>query len=63
MNLLKHYIDKIISEDFIINPNNNNKEYYKVKMIVDCYGSKSETTQIFSVDDWEVIKQKGYYMG
>lgn len=62
MNLLEHYIDKIISEDFIINPNNN-KEYYKVKMIVDCYGSKSETTQIFSVDDWEVIKQKGYYMG
>lgn len=62
MNLLEYYIDKIISEDFIINPNNN-KEYYKVKMIVDCYGNKSETTQIFSVDDWEVIKQKGYYMG
>lgn len=62
MNLLEHYIDKIISEDFIINPNNN-KEYYKVKMIIDCYGSKSETIQIFSVDDWEVIKQKGYYMG
>lgn len=61
MNLLEHYIDKIISEDFIINPNNN-KEYYKVKMIIDCYGSKSETTQIFSVDDWKVIKQKGYYM-
>lgn len=62
MNLLEHYIDKIISEDFIINPNNN-KEYYKVKMIIDCYGSKSETIKIFSVDDWEVIKQKGYYMG
>ena len=40
---------KIISEDFIINPNND-KEYYKVKMIVDCYGIKSETTQMFSVD-------------
>lgn len=61
MNLLEHYIEKIISEDFIINPNNN-KEYYKVKMIIDCYGSKSETTQMFSVDDWKVIKQKGYYM-
>lgn len=61
MNLLEHYIDKIISEDFIINPNNN-KEYYKVKMIIDCYGNKSETTKIFSVDDWKVIKQKGYYM-
>ena len=61
MNLLEHYIEKIISEDFIINPNND-KEYYKVKMIVDCYGSKSETTQMFSVDDWKVIKQKGYYM-
>lgn len=61
MNLLEHYIDKIISEDFIINPNNN-KEYYKVKMIIDCYGSKSETTKIFSVDDWKAIKQKGYYM-
>lgn len=61
MNLLEHYIEKIISEDFIINPNNN-KEYYKIKMIVDCYGSKSETTQMFSVDDWKVIKQKGYYM-
>ena len=61
MNVLEHYIEKIISEDFIINPNND-KEYYKVKMIVDCYGSKSETTQMFSVDDWKVIKQKGYYM-
>lgn len=61
MNLLEHYIEKIISEDFIINPNND-KEYYKVKMIVDCYGSKSETTQMFSVDDWKAIKQKGYYM-
>ena len=61
MNLLEHYIEKIISEDFIINPNNS-KEYYKIKMIVDCYGSKSETTQMFSVDDWKVIKQKGYYM-
>lgn len=61
MNLLEHYIEKIISEDFIINPNND-KEYYKVKMIVDCYGSKSETTQMFSVDDWKTIKQKGYYM-
>lgn len=61
MNLLEHYIEKIISEDFIINPNND-KEYYKVKMIVDCYGSKSETTQMFSVDDWKVIKQKSYYM-
>lgn len=61
MNLLEHYIEKIISEDFIINPNNN-KEYYKVKMIIDCYGSKSETTQMFSVDNWKVIKQKGYYM-
>ena len=62
MNLVEQYIDRIISEDFIINPNNS-KEYYKVKMIVDCYGSESETTKIFSVDDWKVIKQKGYYMG
>lgn len=61
MNLLEHYIEKIISEDFIINPNND-KEYYKIKMTVDCYGNKSETTQIFCVDDWKAIKQKGYYM-
>ena len=62
MNLLEHYIDEIISEVKIQNPENGNG-YYRVNVIVDCYGVKQQINRIFLIDEWEKAKKQGYYMG
>lgn len=61
MNLLEHYIDEVISEQKIQNPENG-REYYRVNAIVDCYGCKEQINRLFPVDEWEQAKAKGYYM-
>jgi len=61
MNLLEHYIDKIISETKIRNPENGN-EYYRVNAIVDCYGHKEQINRLFLIKEWEQAKAQGYYM-
>lgn len=61
MNLLEHYIDEIISEQKIQNPENG-REYYRVNAIVDCYGQKEQINRIFLIDEWEQAKAKGHYM-
>lgn len=62
MNVLEHYIDKIISEEKVKNPGNDN-EYYRVNAIVDCYGAKEQINRLFIIDEWEKAKKRGYYMG
>lgn len=61
MNLLEHYIDKIISEQKVQSPKNG-REYYRVNAIVDCYGSKEQINRLFLIDEWEQAKINGYYM-
>lgn len=61
MNLLEHYIDKIISEEKIQNPENGNG-YYRVTAEVDCYGHKETINRLFLIKEWEQAKEKGYYM-
>ena len=61
MNLLEHYIDEIISEEKIQNPDNGNG-YYRVNAIVDCYGNKDKINRLFSIKEWEQAKAQGYYM-
>lgn len=62
MNILEHYIDEIISEEKVKNPENGN-EYYRVNAIVDCYGAKEQINRLFMIDEWETAKKQGYYMG
>lgn len=62
MNILEHYIDEIISEQNVQNPENGN-EYYRVNAIVDCYGTKEQINRLFMIDEWEKAKKQGYYMG
>lgn len=61
MNLLEHYIVKIISEEKVKNPNSND-EYYRVNAIVDCYGQEEQINRLFLLDEWEKAKEKGYFM-
>ena len=61
MNLLEHYIDEIINEQKNQNPETG-REYYRVNAIVDCYGQKEQINRLFSINEWEQAKAKGYYM-
>jgi hypothetical protein len=59
MNLLEHYIDEIISVQKI---QEYGRDYYRVNAIVDCYGQKEQIDRLFSINEWEQAKAKGYYM-
>ncbi len=60
MNLLEHYIVDILSEKKVLNMENG-KEYYHVIAVVDCYGGKEQINRLFTVDEWEQAKEKGYF--
>lgn len=38
------------------------KDFLMVDLTVNCYGSLSRNERLFSVDEWEEAKEKGYYM-
>lgn len=59
MNLLEHYIKEILSEEQV---QMYGKNWAKVRLIVNCYGVVEETTQLFLYEDWQKIKEQGYYM-
>lgn len=60
MNLLEHYIVEIISETK--RQTQQGTDFVEVEMIIDCYGIKEQTTQMFLPSEWEQAKAKGYYM-
>ena len=62
MNLLEHYIVKIISEQKIQSPKSG-KEYYKINAIIDCYGQEEQINQLFLIDEWEQAKEKRLLYG
>ena len=73
MNLLKHYIEKIISvEDVTKEWEEYMKEEYpnfietdpmlQVAIIVNCYGQTAGTTKMFHKLEWDKIQEQGYYM-
>lgn len=63
MNLLEHYIEEVISvTEYIPKTIPTDKKWVEVKMLVNCYGTIEETTQLMPVDEWEKVKKQGYYM-
>ena len=73
MNLLEHYIEKVISvvdvtkewEDFIRKDTPNFVEtdsMLEIKMLVNCYGNIKETTQCYHKSEWDKIQEQGYYV-
>ena len=73
MNLLEHYIEKIISVEDVTK---KWEEYMKkddptfietnpmleVKMLINCYGNIKETTKMLHKSEWDKIQEQGYYM-
>ena len=69
MNLLEHYIEKVISvkdvtkewEEYVIEENPNDL-MLEVKMLVNCCGRIKETIKWFRKSELEKIKEQGYYL-
>ena len=74
MNLLEHYIEKVISvddvtkewEDFMRKDDPNfveNDPMLKVEMIVSCYSNMIYgTIKTLHKSEWDKIQEQGYYM-
>ena len=60
MNLLEHYIVKVIKETK--RKTQHGTDVIEVEMVIDCYGVIEQTTHIFLPTEWEQAKAKGYYM-
>lgn len=65
MNLLEYHIEEIYKEVPIKNPNwdNKNREWIHAYYRTNCYGNKENKDMIYSVDEWNKIKERGYYLG
>lgn len=69
MNILEQYIDEVYSVEDVTKEMEEHviavgdERWLRVRMKVDCYGSKSDTEQIFRASEWEEAKKKGYFMG
>lgn len=64
MDLIKHYIKQILYEKVIIPPEwDLQREWVEVKINVDCCGTESVDTKVYPKEEWEQIKEKGYYLG
>lgn len=64
MNILEHYIEEIISvekynEDWTKDFDDN---FVLVHLTANCYGNVSKYTKVFNTNEWEKIKELGYFM-
>ena len=73
MNLLEHYIEKVISAVDVTkewekcmqeeDPNFVETDpMLQVAIIVNCYGQITGTTKMFHKSEWDKIQKQGYYM-
>ena len=65
MNLLEHYIKKVISiEEFKIDETwAKGIDFVKVKIITNCHGDIRTEEGTFTVQEWNSITKVGYYLG
>lgn len=73
MNLLEHYIKKVISvvdvtkkwEKYMQEKDPNFVEtdpMLEIKMLVNCYGNIEETIKRLHKSEWDKIQKQGYYI-
>lgn len=65
MNLVEHYIEEVHSvkpyvEDWT---RKLNKPFVIVELTYNCYGTLGEHKWVYSVDEWNDIREKGFYLG
>lgn len=65
MNLVEHYIEEVHSvkpyvEDWT---RKLNKPFVIVELTYNCYGTYGEHKWVYSVDEWNEIREKGFYLG
>lgn len=58
MNLLERYVLEIINEN---KTEFNGVPMYELKMLVDDYGNKHTVDVVLMEEDYNMIKEKGYY--
>lgn len=73
MNLLEHYIEKVVSVDDVTkewekymqeeDPNFIEADpMLQISMIINCYGQTEGTKKMFHKSEWDKIQEQGYYM-
>ena len=68
MNLLEHYIIKVISKEDVTEKYQKHihhqlyQKILKVTCLVDCYGIKEEQTHYWLESDWNRYEKQGFYM-
>lgn len=73
MNLLEHYIEKVVSVEDVTKeweedirkaePNFIETDpMLQVRMIVNCCGNTRKSMKLFHKTEWEKIQEQGYYM-
>lgn len=64
MNLLEHYIVEVKS----VEPYESewtkkfDDKFLKIRVVTNCYGCIKESETIETVEQWEKIKKRGYFM-
>ena len=64
MNLLEHHIKEIIS----VEPyeaewtKKHDKKFLEIQVVTDCHGCIEESSTIESEDNWDKIKEQGYFL-
>ena len=66
MNLLEHYIEKVLEIEDVTNKYFEifdivKEPIYKIKMIVNCYGSKEVVENMWTKSQYETNINRGYY--
>lgn len=64
MNLLEHYIQEIIGVEPCTDEwtKKFDRDFVKVRVKTNCYGTEEERETIVSKQEWEVAKERGYFM-
>ena len=68
MNLLEHYIKEVHFVDDVTNKFEQKNGYppneplLKVDLTYDCYGATERDTRYFFKSEWDLAREKGYFM-
>lgn len=65
MNLLKKHIVKVYKEVPLnkLDWDDKNREWVHAYYRISCYGIEKNENMIYPIDEWEEIKERGYYLG